>query len=112
MGEPSGSTRPSPLIDGSNDAVEVLDPVTMHFLDINEKACLDLGYHRQEMLSMTVYDIDPTLKQSLHMRISEKLREYGFVIMESLHQRKDVVAVVYRAQACGREFVEFRSQAD
>jgi PAS domain S-box-containing protein len=77
------------LIDGSSDAIEVLDPATLHFLDINEKACLDLGYQRQEMLSMTVYDIDPTLDQSLHMRIAEKLRESGFVIMESLHQRKD-----------------------
>jgi PAS domain S-box-containing protein len=77
------------LIDGSNDAIEVLDPITLHFLDINEKACLDLGYHRQEMLSMTVYDIDPTLDRSMRTRVKQKLRESGSVIMESRHQRKD-----------------------
>jgi PAS domain S-box-containing protein len=77
------------LIDGSNDAIEVLDPITLHFLDINEKGCLDLGYHRQEMLCMIVYDIDPTLDQSVQKRVEQKLRKSGFVIMESLHQRKD-----------------------
>jgi PAS domain S-box-containing protein len=77
------------LIDGSNDAIEVVDPVTLHFLDINEKACLDLGYHREEMLSMTVFDIDPLLDPSLRIRMSQKLRESGFVIMESQRRRKN-----------------------
>jgi PAS domain S-box-containing protein len=77
------------LIDGSNDAIEVIDPVTLHFLDINEKACLDLGYHRDEMLSMTVYDIDPVLNASLRTRMAQKMRDSGFVIMETQHRRKD-----------------------
>ena len=46
------------LIDGSNDALEVIDPVTQRFLDVNEKACRDLGYSREELLSLTVLDID------------------------------------------------------
>jgi PAS domain S-box-containing protein len=69
------------LIDGSNDAVEVLDPLTLRFLDINEKACLDLGYRRQEMLAMTVYDIDPLLDPTLHTRMDQRLRESGFAMM-------------------------------
>jgi PAS domain S-box-containing protein len=77
------------LIDGSTDAIEVLDPRTLHFLDINEKACRDLGYHRQEMLSMNVYDIDPTLDRSSHTCITEKFRGSGSVIMETLHRRID-----------------------
>ncbi len=77
------------LIDGSNDAVEVLDPLTLRFLDINEKACLDLGYRRQEMLAMTVYDIDPLLDPTLHTRMDQRLRESGFAMMESQHRRKD-----------------------
>ena len=77
------------LIDGSNDAIEVIDPETLHFLDINEKACLDLGYHRDEMLSMTVYDIDPVLDAALHTRMAQKMRDSGFVIMETQHRRKD-----------------------
>jgi PAS domain S-box-containing protein len=77
------------LIDSSNDAIEVVDPITLRFLDVNEKGCLDLGYHRQEMLSMTVYDIDPALDPSMHARIEEKLRESGSVIIESRHKRKN-----------------------
>ena len=77
------------LMDGSNDAIEVLDPVTLQFLDINEKACLDLGYNRQELLSMTVYDIDPLLDQSRHTFLHQKLLDSGFAIMESHHRRKD-----------------------
>jgi PAS domain S-box-containing protein len=77
------------LIDCSNDAIEVLDPATLHFLDVNDKACLDLGYDRQEMLSMSVHDIDPTLDQLMHARVEQKLRESGFMILESFHRRKD-----------------------
>jgi PAS domain S-box-containing protein len=77
------------LIDCSNDAIEVLDPATLHFLDVNDKACLDLGYDRQEMLSMSVHDIDPTLDQLMHARVEQKLRESGFMILESCHRRKD-----------------------
>jgi PAS domain S-box-containing protein len=77
------------LIDGSNDAIEVLDPLTLRFLDVNEKACLDLGYRRQEMLSMTVYEIDPLLDPALHTRMDQRLRESGFAMMESRHRRKD-----------------------
>jgi PAS domain S-box-containing protein len=77
------------LIDGSNDAIEVLDPLTLRFLDINEKACVDLGYRRQEMLTMSVYDIDPLLDSALHARMDRRLRESGFAIMETRHRRKD-----------------------
>ncbi|MGA7029235.1 MAG: PAS domain S-box protein [Candidatus Acidiferrales bacterium] len=77
------------LIDGSNDAIEVLDPATLRFLDINERACLDLGYDREEMLTMTAFDIDPVLDVSLFSRVDRKLRESGGMIMESQHRRKD-----------------------
>jgi PAS domain S-box-containing protein len=77
------------LIDGSNDAIEVIDPITLNFLDMNDKACLDLGYRREEMLSMTVYDIDPLLDTSLHTRMTQKMRKSGFAIIESQHRRKD-----------------------
>jgi PAS domain S-box-containing protein len=77
------------LIDGSNDAIEVVDPITLNFLDMNEKACRDLGYRREEMLSMSVYDIDPLLDLSLHTCVVQKMRKSGFAIIESQHRRKD-----------------------
>jgi formate hydrogenlyase transcriptional activator len=77
------------LIDQSNDAVEVVDPKTLRFLDINEKACQDLGYSREELLTMTVFDINPDLDESTRAKVLKRLRESGFVVQQGLHRRKD-----------------------
>ncbi len=77
------------LIDGSNDALEVIDPTTLSFLDVNEKACRDLGYSRDELLSMTVLDIDHTLDEAMRTAFARACREAGFVMFESQHRRKD-----------------------
>jgi PAS domain S-box-containing protein len=77
------------LLDQSNDAIKVIDPETLRFLDVNEKACTELGYSRHELLSMTVPDIDPDADESLLDRVRQQLRESGFVIMETVHRRKD-----------------------
>jgi PAS domain S-box-containing protein len=77
------------LIDQSNDAVEVVDPETLRFLDVNEKACQDLGYSREELLAMTVFDINPYLGESGRTQMQKNLRDSGYVIREVIHQRKD-----------------------
>jgi formate hydrogenlyase transcriptional activator len=77
------------LMDQSNDAVEVVDPETLRFLDINEKACKDLGYSREELLGMTVFDIHPSFTEADRLTLQTKLREAGFVVQEVLHRRKD-----------------------
>src|SRR5271166_2971333 len=77
------------LLDHSNDAIEVTDPETLRFLDVNQTACVELGYSREELLSMTVYDIDPKVNEGVKARIEEKLGQIGFAIFESLHRRKD-----------------------
>jgi len=77
------------LIDQSNDAVEVVDPETLRFLDVNEKACKDLGYTREELLTMTVFDINREIDESVRNRVSEVLQRVGFVVREGIHWRKD-----------------------
>ena len=77
------------LIDESNDAIEVVDPKTLRFLDVNDKSCRDLGYTREELLSLKVPDIDPGVDESSAARILKELEKSGFVTFESLHQRKD-----------------------
>jgi len=77
------------LVDKSNDAIEVVDPETLRFLDANETACSALGYSREELLSLGVFDIDPTVTESTAPKTLEKLRESGFLVMESVHRRKD-----------------------
>jgi len=77
------------LIDQSNDAVEVVDPETLRFLDVNQKACKDLGYTREELLAMSVFDIDPTADESCRASVVQRLQDSGPVVKETLHRRKD-----------------------
>ncbi len=77
------------LIDQSNDAVEVVDPETLRFLDVNERACKDLGYTREELLSLTVYDIDPDADEACCATVLRKLRDAGSVVKQTVHRRKD-----------------------
>jgi PAS domain S-box-containing protein len=77
------------LVDHSNDAVEVVDPETLRFLDANEKACSDLGYSREELLSLGVLDINPVVTESSAAKVIEELRKAGFIVMETVHRRKD-----------------------
>src|SRR5580704_6208554 len=77
------------LLDQSNDAIKVIDPETLRFLDVNEKACTELGYTRDELLSMTVYDIDPNADERVIARVRQEWQDSGFAIMETVHRRKD-----------------------
>jgi len=77
------------LLDQSNDSIKVIDPETLRFLDANEKAWAELGYSREELLSMGVLDIDPAVTESSAPKIGEALRNLGSLVMEGLHRRKD-----------------------
>jgi two-component system, cell cycle sensor histidine kinase and response regulator CckA len=77
------------IVDHSNDALEVIDPVSGRYLDVNEKGCKDLGYTRAEFLALTVYDIDPAIGVDGWARSLARIRAEGSNSGESLHRRKD-----------------------
>jgi PAS domain S-box-containing protein len=77
------------LIDQTNDGIEVVDPETLRFLDVNDKSCRDLGYTRDELLSLSVKDIDPMVNEDSMARIGKQIDQSGFVTFEGLHRRKD-----------------------
>src|SRR5580698_4652400 len=77
------------LVDRSNDAIEVVDPETLRFLDANLKACAELGYSREELLSRRVFDINPAVTEASAAKIVDELRQSGPLLLETLHQRKD-----------------------
>lgn len=77
------------LIDRSSDAIEVIDPDTLRFLDCNESAHQTLGYSREEFLSLSVFDIDPIVDSSRLALFEEEIEKSGFLIFESFHRRKD-----------------------
>ena len=77
------------LIEQSNDAIEVVDAQTRRLIDVNEKACTDLGYSREELLSLSVSDIDAYDDTMMLDDTQKRLEQDGFIVMESLHRRKD-----------------------
>ena len=78
------------LIDHSNDSIEVIDPATGRFLDINQTASRALGYSREEMLSMSLPDIVETGGGRLSMQKAiDALRPVGVRMVEARHRRKD-----------------------
>jgi PAS domain S-box-containing protein len=77
------------LIDHSNDSIMIVDTKTARILDVNVKTCLNLGYSRDEFLSMTVFDIDPNIDESLFTERSEEIDKLGSVIIKGIHKRKD-----------------------
>jgi PAS domain S-box-containing protein len=77
------------LIDQTNEAIEVVDPETLRFLDVNDKCCRDLGYTRDELLALNVADTDPMVNDDSMVSIGKRIDQSGFVIFESLRRRKD-----------------------
>ncbi|MFC1480961.1 PAS domain S-box protein [Candidatus Neomarinimicrobiota bacterium] len=76
------------LFDGIDDALFVHDQGG-RILECNEAACRRLGYSRQELLAMTVKDIDkPEFAKDYEKRLSEQLVK-KHLICEGVHLAKD-----------------------
>lgn len=45
------------LLDQSTDGVYIVEPTTSRFIDVNDAACKDLGYMKDELLQLGVLDI-------------------------------------------------------
>jgi PAS domain S-box-containing protein len=79
------------LLDQASDGIEVLDPSTGRFLDVNEKMCSRLGYSRDELLAMTIADINPAISLHLYAQNNARLRESATSTrtLETVHRRKN-----------------------
>jgi PAS domain S-box-containing protein len=95
------------LLDQSSDAIEVVDLETMRFLDVNERACVELGYSREELLSMTVNDIDPYTDNSCRAQVQQQLQESvrqalvemdssGYAVSAPRRVRREIPGIVLR----------------
>jgi PAS domain S-box-containing protein len=58
-------------------------------LYVNDAACAGLGYSREELLSMSISEIDPDYQPVVWGQHCENLRRRGNIILETRHRAKD-----------------------
>ncbi len=80
------------LVDHANDAIEVVDPETGRYLDVNRKGWELHGYTRQEYLALSISDMDPQYVAPggpILRQDQGRLRKPGSTRFEAEHRRKD-----------------------
>ncbi|MBI4377681.1 MAG: PAS domain S-box protein, partial [Nitrospinae bacterium] len=78
------------LIDQSNDAIFMTDPETGHFLYVNDRACISLGYTREELLKIGALDIEMLFPDNFSWKGHvEEVQRMGYMLLEGKHRRKD-----------------------
>ena len=96
------------LMDRAPDAVFWVEP-DARFWYVNHAACCMAGYSRNELLSMTMYDIDPDLSPKVWLEQWRIIKQQGTLDFESQHQTKEgwnfsVESIVTYVEYCGREY--------
>jgi rsbT co-antagonist protein RsbR len=75
-------------LDYSIDGVQWLDRNAQHIY-VNEAMCRQLGYTREELLALSIADIDPAFPVGAWDSIWNEVKTQGFVKLETHHRRKD-----------------------
>ena len=77
------------LFEHANDSIFIIAPSTHRFLDINDNAAKRLGYTQEELLQLTIDDIDAPNASQGNDAIIHKLLDTGKVTFEHAHLRKN-----------------------
>jgi PAS domain S-box-containing protein len=75
-------------IDRTSDGAFWMGP-DARFIYVNDAACQRLGYSRDELLTMTVHDIDPGFPELVWADHWREVKERGSFTLESNHRAKD-----------------------
>jgi PAS domain S-box-containing protein len=79
------------LFETTNDGIFIADS-SGKFIDVNGAACAQVGYGRDELLSLSLSDISALSGQALSQRFSD-LAARGRSVYETTHRRKDGTSV-------------------
>ncbi len=92
------------MVDQSNDFIHVIDAETGRFFYVNKVAQQRLGYSPEELLTMTVADIDPDIGDwsSFRAQLPTTLFQHG-TVFERRHQRRD--GSIFPVEVSGRAVV-------
>ncbi len=76
------------VFDNISDCLEWISPEG-RLLDVNEASCNALGYSRDEMLTLSLFDVDPSFSETDWPVMWEKMKEVKQHRYESLHKDKN-----------------------
>lgn len=85
------------LIEFAADAIFVHD-LNAKFLDVNQRACENLGYTRDELLTMSISDIAPSFNPERFSEQWRNMEKDDQIIFESIHRRKN--GTIYPIEIC------------
>jgi len=89
--------------DDASDAIFILD-LKGKFIEVNTVACERLGYSREELLKLSLPDIDtPDFSELIPLRF-QQLERQGYAVFETAHRRKDGTVVSVEASVRRIEF--------
>jgi PAS domain S-box-containing protein len=75
-------------VDQSTDSIFWITPEA-ELLFVNEGACQNLGYTKEELTSLTVHDVDPNFTREIWPHHWHDLKEKRSMVVETEHQAKD-----------------------
>jgi len=88
-------------IDKAQDAVFIMD-TDFRFLEVNEAACLSLGYDRRKLIGMQVPEVDIDFPAPALDQILDVLRQEGSVLLEGRHKTRS--GRIFPVEIAGNHF--------
>nr|WP_321269832.1 diguanylate cyclase [uncultured Tolumonas sp.] len=78
------------VIDNADDAILIVDADTAEIIDVSQRACVDLGYSANELMSLCIYDINTTLTNIVQWKehVVQVTCDASFIFRD-FHRRKD-----------------------
>ncbi len=88
------------VIDNVGDAIYIIDSASHRIIDCNLTATSMLGYTREEILKLTVEDIESHLSRDEIQTLHSSLANRRFVQFEARHKRKDGTMLPVEINLC------------
>lgn len=79
----------SAIFNQASSGIELIDPVTLRFIEVNPAACRMLGYTHEEFLRLRLFDTQADLNEEALVAAVRQVEASGGMTMENRHRSKN-----------------------